>query len=247
MTRSKTLIYSVAIAVSLFAAAKTHADILAETDFNDSTIGGSSNIKTNLNWSVNGLGDPGDMAAKNAGGSNQALFNGNGFVQDIFIPGINTGNGNTFWTTDISLTVAAGFDVTLTDVTFDSVSVSGGQAENVNRRNDYTAFLLSPSAVELDQVTVADTLAGTGAGQPLVTLDLADTLLSDPGTYTLRIKGGDFAGNNETGNHTGLDNLSINGTIERQQVAVPEPASVAIWSMLGLCLAGYGYRRRRNG
>ena len=28
--------------------------------------------------------------------------------------------------------------------------------------------------------------------------------------------------------------------------AVPEPTSIAIWSLLGLCLAGYGYRRRRN-
>ncbi len=27
---------------------------------------------------------------------------------------------------------------------------------------------------------------------------------------------------------------------------VPEPASIAIWSILGICLAGYGYRRRRN-
>ncbi len=27
---------------------------------------------------------------------------------------------------------------------------------------------------------------------------------------------------------------------------VPEPASIAIWSILGLCLAGYGYRRRRQ-
>ncbi len=27
---------------------------------------------------------------------------------------------------------------------------------------------------------------------------------------------------------------------------VPEPASLAIWSILGLCLAGYGYRRRRR-
>ncbi len=28
--------------------------------------------------------------------------------------------------------------------------------------------------------------------------------------------------------------------------AVPEPASIAIWSILGICLAGYGYRRRRQ-
>ncbi len=30
------------------------------------------------------------------------------------------------------------------------------------------------------------------------------------------------------------------------EVAVPEPASIAIWSILGICLAGYGYRRRRR-
>ncbi len=28
--------------------------------------------------------------------------------------------------------------------------------------------------------------------------------------------------------------------------AVPEPASITIWSLLGLCLAGYGYRRRKQ-
>jgi hypothetical protein len=27
---------------------------------------------------------------------------------------------------------------------------------------------------------------------------------------------------------------------------VPEPASIAIWTVIGLCLAGYGYRRRRR-
>lgn len=27
---------------------------------------------------------------------------------------------------------------------------------------------------------------------------------------------------------------------------VPEPASIAIWSIFGICLAGYGYRRRRS-
>ena len=28
--------------------------------------------------------------------------------------------------------------------------------------------------------------------------------------------------------------------------SVPEPASIAIWTLLGLCVAGYGYRRRRT-
>ncbi|MFN3168765.1 MAG: PEP-CTERM sorting domain-containing protein [Phycisphaeraceae bacterium] len=191
----------------------SYAEQLAFTDFNDSTLGTSNNIKTGLNWVLNGLDDPGDLIALNAGGGNQAIFDGNSFVQDIFIPGLNVGNGDTFWTTDVSLTVAAGTSVTLTDVTFHSVSVSGGQAENVNRRNDYTLTLFDPSSAIVEEITIGDTVAGTAAGQPLITFDFEDVALSAPGTYTLRIKGGDFVDPNETGNHTGFDNLSINGTI----------------------------------
>ena len=61
--------------------------------------------------------------------------------------------------------------------------------------------------------------------------------LSDPGTYTLRIKGGDFLGLDESGNHTAIDNLSINGTF----TAVPEP-SAALLGGLGLLAL---LRRRR--
>jgi hypothetical protein len=60
--------------------------------------------------------------------------------------------------------------------------------------------------------------------------------LSAPGTYTLRIKAGDFLGADEAGNHTAIDNLSINGI-----VAVPEPSAAL--------LGGFGFlallRRRR--
>ena len=89
------------------------------------------------------------------------------------------------------------------------------------------------------EVTVADTLAGTAAGQPLVTLDLADTALTDVGTYTLRIKGGDFIGSDETGNHAGINNLSINGDVS----AVPEPSALLLGSLGFLTLL----RRRRSG
>ncbi len=39
-----------------------------------------------------------------------------------------------------------------------------------------------------------------------------------------------------------IDNLSLSTVPEN----VPEPASIAIWTVLGLCLAGYGYRRRKK-
>ncbi len=45
-----------------------------------------------------------------------------------------------------------------------------------------------------------------------------------------------------------LSELQFDGTAATTGggAVVPEPASIAIWSLLGLCLAGYGYRRRRN-
>lgn len=122
--RSLAMMAVAGLALGASAATSVQAGVLASTNFNDSAIGGATNVKTNLNWTLNGLADPGDMAALNAGGSPQTLFDANTFVQDIFIPGLNTGNGDTYWTTDISITVVAGFNVTLTDVTLNAVSVS---------------------------------------------------------------------------------------------------------------------------
>ena len=40
--------------------------------------------------------------------------------------------------------------------------------------------------------------------------------------------------------------LGANGSgVQTVAQAVPEPASIAIWSLLGMCLAGYAYRRRK--
>lgn len=232
--------------IAILASGSASAASLASTNFNGRTVGGTNNsTASNLNWTLNGLDDPGSMKALNAGGADQAIFDGTAFVQNIFAPGLNTGNGNTFWTTDISITVAAGFNVTLTDLTFNSISVNGGQVENVNRRNDYTAFLFDPSSALLTEITVGDTAAGNGggggpAGQPLVTLDFDDTVLG-AGTHTLRIKGGDFVPPDETGNHTAIDNLSINGTAEIASV-IPEPSTLLLSAFGSLVLA---LRRKR--
>lgn len=229
--------HTILASLSLMTAGPGSGAILAFTDFDASTASGNS--KSGLNWTLNGLEDPGSLSAFQFEGGAINLFDANSFVQDIFIPGINTGNGNTSWTTDLGLTVEAGFNVTLTDITFNSVSVNGGQAENVNRRNDYSVTILDPTNTPVASITVADTLAGTTAGQPLVTLDFADVVLDSPGSYTMIIRGGDFIGDNETGNHTGLDHLSINGNVS----AIPEPSALLL-STLGLL--GFLTARRRN-
>lgn len=215
------------LTVSAMLAASTQAGVLASTDFDGRTATGPT--ASNLNWTLNGLNDPGTITNDTAN-----LFDGSTVTQNNFTPGTNTGNNNSSWIATMTFEVAAGFTVTVEDVTFNGISINGGQALNVPRKNDFTVTLLDPSLAEIDSVTIADTTADATT-QPLITFDLADTVLG-AGTYTLQIRGGDFTGANETGNHTGIDNLSINGT------AVPEPTSLALLGLGGLLIA----RRRRS-
>ena len=193
-----------------------NADVIAATNFDGRTLTEvtiANDTASGLTWVVDGIADPGSMTSVNASGGGLALFDANEVVQNIFAPGINTGNGNTFWTTSVALTVLPGRSVTLTDVTFDSWSVNGGQNQNVDRRSDFTFTILDPSGAEVASVDVVDSFSGTSAGVPTVTATFASPVaLTASGTYTLGIKGGDFLEFDETGNHTAIDNLVINGS-----------------------------------
>ncbi|MFT5107259.1 MAG: hypothetical protein ACI9UA_002890, partial [Pseudoalteromonas tetraodonis] len=148
MKRPQTLILTALLAHSVLIAS-AEADVIAATDFNGRTlieVNTASDTATDLGWTVNGVEDPGNMTSLNASAGGLRLFNDNTLVQNIFAPGINTGNGNTFWTTSVDLTVSAGSSVTLTDVTFNYVAVNGGQNENVDRRSDFTITIIDPSA-----------------------------------------------------------------------------------------------------
>jgi hypothetical protein len=222
------------------------ADVIAFTDFDGRTA--TDNTASNLTWTTNGVEDPGDMSAfLQTSETPQNLFDGTTLVQNNFAPGINTGNGNTFWSTDVALTVSDGFSVSVSDVTFSYAAVSGSQVLNVPRESDFIVTLVDPFGTELESDITFGT-SGTGLSPETPTLTaifVAPIELTEPGTYTIRISGGDLfilntenpiGTKNETGNHTAIDNLSINGTV------IPEPSSLALLAVGGLAMV----RRRRG-
>ena len=152
----------------------------------------------------------------------------------MFAPALNVGNSNTFWTTEISLTVLGGSEVTLTDVTFDYWAVSGSAVQNVSRASDFTITLFDPSmsAVTDGEVFIDNAVNGSNltpnAGTPVSAVFSSPIELIEPGAYTLRITAAEAP---ETGNHIGIDNLSINGVI-------PEPSAFLLTTLgaLGLVL-----------
>ncbi|MFT6242718.1 MAG: hypothetical protein ACJAQT_004829 [Akkermansiaceae bacterium] len=216
MNNTKRL-FIAAAAAQLASVTFIRAEVIAATNFDGRTlteVNVPEDTATGLNWTINGVQDPGNMTSLNADGNGLRLFDAQPDVQDLFAPGINTGNGNTFWTTSVSLTILPGSSVTVTDITFDYWAISGGQVQNVNRRSDFTLTILDPSGNPVASVDVLDPVSGTGVGVPSVTATFeAPVPLTAPGTYTLGIKGGDYAGDDETGNHTAIDNLSINGVL----------------------------------
>ena len=216
ISNNKTLLLT-ALLSQVVLSITANADVIAATNFDGrglAEVNVADDTATGLNWMVNGVDDPGNMSVLREGGSGLRLFNANELVQNMFSPGINTGNGNTFWTTTVDLTVASGSAVTITDVTFDNWSVSAAQVQNVNRRNDFTFSIIDPSGTTVSTVDILDSVSGTGVGVPNFTATFPSPVaLTAPGTYKLAIKAGDFLGANETGNHTAFDNLSINGTV----------------------------------
>lgn len=220
--------------------------IIASTTFDGRTLTTTlveDDTATNLNWTTNGVADPGNLAAKQWGGAGQHLFDGNALTQNMFAPALNVGNApdddRRSWTTTLSLTVLPAWEVSVESVAFDYWAISGGQTQQgagVFRRSDFIVTLFDPDEVEIETVSVWNVLNGndSGEGTPVLLSFASPIDLGAPGTYTLKIRAGDIA-DLETGNHTAIDNLSITGS------AIPEPGTVAV---LGIGLVTLLLRRR---
>ncbi len=228
--KRKTIALLAGLAVST---AASNAATIASVNFDGRTAVG--NTATDLNWTVNGVADPGDISAfRVSDGGAQPLFDGTALVQGLFAPALNTGNANDSWTADIALTPTGGPTVTVGQVRFDYWALSGTPAHQVAiRQADFVVSLLDPDDNLLESASIeeVENWIEDGGGTP-VTLNFDTPVdLTEPGTYTLRIQGGNIF-NNYTGNHTAIDNLVI---------AVPEPG-VAMLGAVGLIAL---LRRRR--
>lgn len=238
-----TLILALQVALLAPFVASSGAAVIASTTFDGRSLP-SANTAGNLNWVVNGVADPGTMSAFTFGGAAQPLMDNTTLVQNMFSPNLNVGNApndaTRSWTTSVSLTALPGLIVAVESVSFDYWAISGVQVQQgagVFRNSDFIVTLFDPSMNAVGTVSQFDVLNGnnSGAGTPVTLTFNSPITLTDPGTYTLQIRAGDID-DNETGNHTAIDNLSINGTV------IPEP-SKAVLLLAGLL--GLAIRRRR--
>lgn len=237
MTSHKKLFLSALLTPAIFVGSAGTA-VIASTNFDGRTLTTATlanDTATGLNWTVDGVADPGNMTvAREDNAAFPGLFNGNTLTQNSFAPAINVGNTNLGWRTSIALTVLPGSTVTLEDVTFIYSAINGAQSLQGafnTRLSDFTITLFDPSATSVGSVFVDDT---PGAPTAVSAVFSSPITLSAPGTYNLEILGDEAP---ETGNHIAIDNLSINGT-----VVVPEPSALVL-SGLGL-IAVFGRRRR---
>ncbi len=115
--------------------------------------------------------------------------------------------------------------------------------------NDYVTFALdTPMALEAGKTYGFDMVMtqsdeGWQSGIPYLHTSGGD-LYSGGGKLSTGVAGPTAHATNFNGPHASTDMVFHLDIASAAVETVPEPASIAIWSILGLCLAGYGYRRR---
>ena len=182
---------------------------ILSTDFTGRTVSGKT--AGNIPWTLDGVQDPGDLSWVQESGvpAGTALFD-TANAQGHFAPDMNIGNEGP-WSTTVALALTVP-QVTLQDVLLDWQHFSNaGGFQGPARSADWTVSVTGSTSGLLGSIT-ASGISGTSG---IETLTFVSPLaLSNAETYEVKI----FVTSSATiGNNTGLDALTLNGTV------IPEP------------------------
>lgn len=221
---------ALALGSIMLASANSMAAIIASTDFDGRTVGGST--ASNLTWVTQGVANPGDVSA------DFALFDTAGTANRF---GVDRNLHNeSSWSANVALNVLSGNSIALSNVSFDAFIINNaGALQTVQRNLSYTAALLDSTMSVFAEISVNNIYGNSGAvanGQNIM-FDFSGNTLSAGNNYTLRIT----ASGTGPGNNAALDNLVINGDVTA--LAVSAPSIIAVFSLGFLMIIARRFRK----
>ncbi len=205
---------------------------LVSTDFDGRTV--SDATASDIIWETNGVETPGDLTAVPVGGGPFGGLFDTDNAQGHFAPDRNTDNEGP-WSVDIPLNLLAS-ELVVEEVELDwQFFNNGGSFQTANRTTEFTATLIGSDSGEIGSAAVTVTgISGLDSIRFSGGLTLTDTE-----SYTLQIVADGVA----PGNNTGLDGIRVLGTVSTG--VIPEPGSLALWSLIACSCPGLVLRGRR--
>jgi hypothetical protein len=226
------------VACAFLTSSTTQAAIIAFTNFDGhglATNNIANDTATNLNWTLNGVADPGSLTAidiDNAG-VDFGLFNSNSTVQNSFSPNLNVRNEGP-WSTTLTLAALAGSAVELMDITFDQINLNNVGGLNPGLPVDFMVSVTGSGSGLLDTVQILDSNGLSGSLSFLFTSPIQ---LIFGQTYDITIRA---SADSSSGNNVSIDNLSINGSVSTPPPSpIPEPFGISVFGfiLVSICYA----------
>ena len=212
----------------MLGAASANAGVILSTDFTGRTVSGLT--AGNIAWTTNGVTDPGNLTAVHDVPNDAGNLFDTAAAQGHFAVDNNVGNGGQ-WSTTFTINVT-GAAIILTDVDLDFANFNNqGAFQGVNRSVAFTVSVTGSSSGPVGRKKA--TSAKVKAGSLAIVFDSPITITGSE-SHDVKILAEEGIG--DSGNNTGIDAMTFNGTV------VPEPTSLALlgWSALTVL----GWRRR---
>jgi len=203
--------------------------VILSTNFNGRTVSGAT--ASNLNWTTNGVSNPGNLTA------NFNLFNTTA-TQNLFAVNRNLHTAGS-WSVDITVGVGSR-SIDLGEISLDAyIFNNSGATQAFSRDFDLTINLLDSTKTNiLATQSVVNLFPNSNtipnpSPVPFV-FDFTGNTLQANETFFLRLIASGQGSTPIVGNNGGIDNLVVNGNF----VSVPEPSSgLETFGGLGLLLA----------